>query len=150
MQYNLDLIFFLSLLLVGYLIGGLLEWRHYRSIRRREAALIHQATVPSEVLPDTRYQAIGFATGSVVISVDFFKRFVAGLRNLFGGRVLVYESLIDRARREAVLRMKESWPQADMFVNVRIETAAVGSQHLSNKGVACLEVCAYGTAVTRN
>lgn len=147
MQYNLDLIFFLSLLLLGYLIGSLLEWRHYHSIRKREAALNHQAAVPSEVLPYTGYRPIGFATGSVVISVDYFKRFVAGLRNLFGGRVLVYESLIDRARREAVLRMKESYPQADMFINVRVETAAVGSQHLSTRGVACLEVCAYGTAV---
>lgn len=144
---NIDLIIFLSLLLMGYLVGSLLEWRHYRSIRQREAALIHQATVPSEALPTGGYAAIGFAAGNVVISVDFFKRFLAGLRNIFGGRVSAYETLIDRARREAILRMKESYPQADMFLNVRVETASVGSQHLSNRGVACLEVCAYGTAV---
>ncbi len=144
---NLDLIVFLSLLLLGYLVGSLLEWRHYRSIQQREAALIHQATIPSEALPVGKYQPIGLATGSVVISVDYFKRFLAGLRNIVGGRITAYETLIDRARREAVLRMKESTPQADMFLNVRIETAAVGSQHLSKRGVACLEVVAYGTAV---
>ena len=38
--------------------------------------------------------------GNVVVSVDYFKRFVAALRNLFGGSVTSYETLIDRARRE--------------------------------------------------
>lgn len=144
-----DLIVFLSLLVIGYLVGSYLERRHYKDIEGREKALIHQATVPSEIIPGGQYETIGMAMGSVVISVDYFKRFVAGLRNLFGGRVGAYETLIDRARREAVLRMKEAYPQADMFLHVRIDTSAVGSQHLSKRGVACLEVCAYSTAVKK-
>ncbi len=84
-----------------------------------------------------------------MISVDYFKRFAAGLRNLFGGRVSAYESLLDRARREAVLRMKESCPQADMILNVRMTTSAVGAQQTSNRGIACIEVLAYGTAVKK-
>ncbi len=144
-----DLIVFLSLLVVGYLVGNILERRHYKSIETREKRLIHQATVPSEILPGETYETLGLAMGTVVVSVDYFKRFLAGLRNLFGGRVGAYESLLDRARREAVLRMKESYPDADLFLHVRMDTSAVGSQHLSRRGVACLEVCAYGTAVKR-
>ena len=145
---NIDLIIFLGLLTAGYLVGSFLERRHYKDIEAREQASINQATVPSEVLPNiSQYETLGMAVGNVVISVDYFKRFVAGLRNIFGGRVGAYEPLIDRARREAILRMKESYPEAEMFVHVRIETAAVGSQHLSKRGTACLEVCAYGTAV---
>ncbi len=146
---NIDLIVFLTLLVAGYLVGSFIERRHYQSIQKREHELIHQATVPSEVIPTGQYETLGLAIGTVVISVDYFKRFLAGLRNLFGGRVGAYETLIDRARREAVLRMKESYPQADMFLHVRVETSAVGSQHLARRGVACLEVCAYGTAVRK-
>jgi uncharacterized protein YbjQ (UPF0145 family) len=47
-------------------------------------------------------------SGSVVVSVDYFKRFLAGLRTLVGGRVTSYETLLDRARREAILRCKET------------------------------------------
>lgn len=147
---SIDLIIFLGLLTTGYLVGSFLERRHYRSIETREAALIHQATVPSEILPGEHYETIGMVTGSVVISVDYFKRFLAGLRMFFGGRISSYETLIDRARREAVLRMKEACPEADMFLHVRVETSAVGAQHVGRKqGTACLEVCAYGTAVKK-
>ncbi|MGQ0547496.1 MAG: YbjQ family protein, partial [Betaproteobacteria bacterium] len=44
--------------------------------------------------------------GSVVIADDYFKSLLAGLYSFFGGPVRSYESLLDRARREAVLRMK--------------------------------------------
>ena len=145
----MDLIVFLALLVMGYFVGNVIERRHYKDIERRETELIAQATIPSEIIPGGQYQTLGMAMGTVVISVDYFKRFVAGLRNLFGGRIGAYETLLDRARREAVLRMKESYPDADMFLHVRMDTSAVGSQHLGKRGVACLEVCAYGTAVKK-
>ena len=47
--------------------------------------------------------------GSAVISIDYFKRMLAALRNIVGGEVKSYETLVDRARREATLRMKR-WP----------------------------------------
>ena len=84
--------------------------------------------------------------GSAVISIDYFKRLLAGLRNLVGGRISAYESLLDRARREALLRMKESAPDASMIINVRLENAAIGmSAQQGNLG--SVEVLAYGTAV---
>lgn len=86
--------------------------------------------------------------GSVVIASDYFKSFAAGLRNLVGGRVIVYESLLDRGRREAVLRMKEdaiAWG-ATQIVNVRFETSSIGGQSSKSKN-AMVEVMAYGTAI---
>ena len=59
--------------------------------------------------------------GSVVVSADYFKMFASALRSLVGGRVIVYESVLDRGRREAILRMKEqaiAWG-ATQVVNVR-------------------------------
>ena len=86
--------------------------------------------------------------GSAVISVDYFKRLLASLRNLFGGTIRSYETLLDRARREALLRMKESAPAGtSMIVNVRVETSTVG-KNSHKKGVGCVEALAYGTALT--
>jgi uncharacterized protein YbjQ (UPF0145 family) len=84
----------------------------------------------------------------VVVSLDYFKRFLAGLRQIFGGRVRSYESLVDRGRREAILRMKDQARSADIIVNLRLETSIVGSTTRSGKRrIGCIEVLAYGTAV---
>jgi uncharacterized protein YbjQ (UPF0145 family) len=86
-------------------------------------------------------------TGSVVISVDYFKRFVAGLRKLVGGRVTTYETLLDRARREAILRMKERAKDLGAYIvfNVKIETASISKGR--KQTVGSVEVLAYGTAL---
>lgn len=144
-----NLILFLILLVIGYVVGSIIEKRHYRSINKREEKYLGTPAIASEIMPMGHYESLGLVTGNVVVSVDYFKRFIAALRNLFGGRVSSYETLIDRARREALLRMKEQCPKdATAIMNVRLQTAAVGSQHIGRKnGLACLEVCAYGTAI---
>jgi uncharacterized protein YbjQ (UPF0145 family) len=82
-----------------------------------------------------------------VISVDYFKRFLAALRNLFGGRVTSYESLLDRARRESLLRMKEQAAAlgAAMVFNVKYETASISKGR--GNSIGSIEVLAYGTAL---
>jgi len=84
-------------------------------------------------------------TGSVVISIDYFKKAASALRALVGGPVKSYETLLDRAKREAILRLKESCPGADEIVNLRLETMPLaGSQR---NQVTSVEVLAYGTAI---
>jgi uncharacterized protein YbjQ (UPF0145 family) len=85
--------------------------------------------------------------GSAVISDDYFKNVVAGLYSFFGGRVRTYESLVDRARRESVLRMKAEARRhgARMIVNVKFQTFAIGGR--SQNSVKGVEVLAYGTAL---
>jgi uncharacterized protein YbjQ (UPF0145 family) len=82
--------------------------------------------------------------GSVVVSQDYFKAVAAGLYSIFGGRVRSYESLLDRARRESVLRMKHAAMRkgASMVVNVKFQTAQV-----PGRGVGAVELIAYGTAL---
>lgn len=145
----LDLIIFLFLLALGYGTGTWVEKRHYRAIMQREAATLDlpAVTMKSVDIPEHKIRSARLVHGSAVISVDYFKRILANLRNIFGGRVKSYESLIDRARREALLRMKEMAGDATVIVNVRIETSAIGKQS-RRKNVACLEAVAYGTALT--
>ena len=144
----IELIIFICLLLAGYIFGQMLEQSHYRSIRKRESLLRNIPLIASKKLPDEFTPCTtSLVAGNVVISVDFFKKFVAGLRNLVGGRVTTYESLIDRARREALLRMREEARQlgANYVFNVKMETSSISKGQRDTIG--SVEVLAYGTAI---
>ncbi len=139
---------FLILLSLGFVFGKFAESRHYRSIQAREELLIRLPTTSCKK-PIGSHASIGhvqLVCGHVVISVDYFKQMLAGLRNFFGGTIQAYETLLDRARREAVLRMKESCPTADEILNLRIETSSI-SKGSSSDRVGSVEVLAYGTAI---
>lgn len=148
----MDVIFqigiFTVLLIIGYLAGRRAEARHYRSIIAREKAMVAILVFP-ERLPPVIHPAPGsqLVSGSVVVSVDYFKRFVAGLRMIIGGRLVSYESLLDRARREAILRMKHEARTlgADQIFNVKLETASISKGR--SKTIGSVEVLAYGTAL---
>jgi uncharacterized protein YbjQ (UPF0145 family) len=143
-----DLIIFVTLLALGYGFGRYAETRHYRSIIQREKALNRLPAIALRMPPVvSAAQKTQLVMGNVVISVDYFKRFLSGLRNLVGGRMMSYESLLDRARREAVLRMKE---QADalgakMVFNIKLETSSISRGR--RNGIGSVEVLAYGTAI---
>ena len=142
-----DLYFLLALVIIGFVVGQFLEKRHYRSINQREKELLGLPTTTSKrpigVIPDpTRVELV---EGACVISVDYFKRFVARLRQMFGGNVRSYETLVDRARREAILRLKESCRDADQVINLRIETSSISKGQRDQVG--SVEVHAYATAI---
>ncbi|THB75920.1 MAG: YbjQ family protein [Desulfobulbaceae bacterium] len=146
----IDFIIFGLLVCLGYGAGTFAERRHYRSIEQREQELINLPVVTGE--EDFLGENAGnpqLVTGSVVVSIDYFKRLLAILRNLFGGRVTSYESLVDRARREAVLRLKEEAVKsgADIVINLRLETAAIGFNANHKRQVGSIEAIAYGTAL---
>jgi uncharacterized protein YbjQ (UPF0145 family) len=143
-----ELIIFIVLLALGYGFGRLAEHRHYKSILQREDKYRDIPAIASRfppVSPQIRDSAL--VAGSVVISVDYFKRFLSGLRMIFGGRLTSYESLLDRARREAVLRMKEQAAamHAGMVFNVKLETSSIFKGRKNSIG--SVEVLAYGTAL---
>lgn len=142
-----QLAIFIVLMALGYGFGRYAEARHYRSIVERERLLARVPAVSGETpgIEIGTVKRIEMVSGSVVISVDYFKRVVAGLRALFGGTVQSYESLVDRARREAILRLKESCPGATQILNMRIETSSIYKGR--GNGIGSVEVLAYGTAV---
>ena len=145
----MDLIVFAILFVVGYFAGRWNERRHYASIREREEQLAGVLIFSNRFPPaSTTRVDCGLVAGSVVISEDFFKGVVAGLYSIVGGRIRSYESLLDRARREAVLRMKSEAQKlgAGMVINVKFQTFAIGGRNPGNiKGV---EMLAYGTALS--
>jgi uncharacterized protein YbjQ (UPF0145 family) len=144
----IQLIIFLVLLVLGYFVGRWKERAHYVSIRQREAQLANVLAFAVRYPPDVvTPQDCRLVSGSVVISSDYFKQFVAGLRTLIGGRLTSYESLLDRARREATLRMKEEAHRygSTLVINVKVESTSVSGG--MRKGLPALEILAYGTAL---
>lgn len=136
----------IGLIILAMITGTILERRHFRRIEKREAALQNIPILNSKEYP-TDYPVVEsyMVAGSVVISIDYFKRFLARLRNIFGGEVRSYCSLLDRGRREAVLRMKEQWPSTDLIVNMRVETSSISKG--DKKTVGTIEVLVYGTGI---
>lgn len=146
MDALIQFIIVLVLLALGFFVGRAREAAHFKSIREREVQFAGRPVVTLEnatLLPPVR--SCRLVAGTAVISVDYYKVFLAGLRQIFGGEMRSYSSLIDRARREAVLRMKESAPDADMFFNVHLQTSSINDGQ--KKHAKAVEVLAYSTAL---
>ena len=141
---------FLLLLALGYFFGRRAESKHYRSIIEREDKLRHVLVLAERMPPAELLQHHPrMVTGNVVISVDYFKTVVASLRNLVGGNVNTYETLLDRARREALLRLQQQALDlgAEAVINVKFETSRISGN--AAKAIGSIEVLAYGTAMMR-
>jgi uncharacterized protein YbjQ (UPF0145 family) len=146
----LDLAVFLALLSGGLFFGRAAERKHLRELARREAEL-REILIFSEKRPpaDRGFRSAELVVGSVVIAEDYFKRIAAGLRSFFGGRLGVYESLMDRGRREAIVRMKQQAQRlgASMVFNVRLETSSLSEDRGRGSPMFSAEFIAYGTAL---
>lgn len=144
-----QLILTVVLVSLGYFFGRRAEKKHIKSIIEREQIMNQLPAMAGRVPPENGNYQQQLVSGSVVIANDYFKTFVAGLRNLFGGKINAYETLLDRARREAVLRMKQEAQalKAELIFNVKYETSNISGQY--NKRMPVIEVHAYGTALKK-
>ena len=84
---------------------------------------------------------LGLVQGSTVRSKHVGSDIVAGLRNIVGGEVKEYASLLTGARQQAIDRMttEARGLGADAVVGIRMETSTIRQM--------ATEVVAYGTAV---
>ena len=146
MQLIITVVFFV----VVFFIGTGIERKHYKTVKEKEKTFANLPAISSKKVADlTNVVDSRLVSGCIVISNDAFKKLVAQIYNIFGGRIGVYETLFDRARREAILRMKEQARMfgADMVVNTRFETSRLGAINSGNKGMGIFEILAYGTAI---
>jgi uncharacterized protein YbjQ (UPF0145 family) len=123
-------------------MGKVQDLRHERSLHRREAGLGGFVVTDLARLPGRPEPALGtLVLGEVVVASDYGKQFVARLRTVVGGEVRSYRRLIDRARREALLRAVEHARSqgATAIVNARFETSLIADH--------AAEVLCFGTGV---
>ena len=146
----MEFILIILLIILTYFTGSVIEKSHFRNIIKREKALIRKpvTSYKKKTLPkNKRIKKVELVTGETVISGDYFKNFAAGLKNFFGGRLTSFESVIDRGRREAILRMREKAKNASIIINTKVETVMLNDIYMSQSVPQCA-IIAYGTAVT--
>jgi len=141
-----NLITFIVLLAIGIIFGRTNERNHLKRLQADEAALSHIKVLNIKTMPDNLAQGGALVRGNVVIAVDYFKVVMSSIRMIFGGRLNSYETLLDRARREAIVRMQKDAQSlgADAIYNIRVEFSAIGQRPQKIGGA---ELLAYGTAV---
>ena len=139
------------MLIGAWISGGILERRHLKGLLLLESGSRGVLAVTIEDLPPNWHVESGeLVMGNVVISQDYFKRFAASIKGIFGGNIRVFESLLERARREALVRMKGVAHARgyNTIINVRIETVRLASSRRDGKGTVGVEILAFGTAIS--
>lgn len=100
-----------------------------------------QITTTDSVPDADVVDVLGIARGNTVEAKSAGRDFTQGIRNVFGGELKAYSSLLTEARDEAIARMESDAEEmgADAVLNVRLQTSSI------TEGAS--EVLAYGTAV---
>ncbi|ERL54308.1 YbjQ family protein [Psychrobacter aquaticus] len=144
-QFLINYAPFVLLFAAGWFFGSRHERQHLAQLRVAEQELGH-IIVSSERFyrPKLAANSEGeLVLGSVVIAQDYFKMIIARVLSLFGKNLTTYETLLDRARREAIVRMRTE-ANAKGYTHiygVRLEVTNI------NQLGSMVEAIAYGTAV---
>lgn len=130
--------------LAGWLLATWFERRHLRSLSTRETPLQSISVNNLKTLPPCEAEASTLLIGSVVVAHDYFRTIVITIRRLIGGNIKHYERLVQRGRREALIRLKEEADLRglDMLINVRFGTSTISGRFLH-----AIEMVAYGTGI---
>ena len=152
MDVIIQLGFFVILLAIGLFAGRANERKHFRELAENEERLRDIEVCGGRGAAEAgTFRRATLVVGSVVIAEDYFKRVAASLKSLVGGNLRSYESLLERGRREAIVRMKQEARRlgATHVVNVRLETASLSEDWSAQRPMFSAEFIAYGTALVR-
>lgn len=136
---------------VGLVFGGMAERKHFRALAEREAANIVRVDNRKRIdRPDSVAEAV-LVTGQVVVATDYWKSFAMKLRNIVGGEAKSADRLMQRGRREALMRLCDAAAKrgATEVWNIRLTFSNIGMMSGRASGNMQVEVFAFGTAVTR-
>ena len=136
-----QIVIFLILFSVGWGFGRYNEQKHLRELDENER-LLADIHIDSRRFASSEHPG-HLISSNVVISHDYFKFILASIKNILGGRLISYESIVERARREAIIRLKQEAHAigASHIMGVRLSTTELGMQG------GMVEVFAYGTAI---
>ncbi|ENX06676.1 MULTISPECIES: YbjQ family protein [Acinetobacter] len=137
----IQIVIFAILFSVGFGFGRFNERKHLQYLDEQEQRLAYIRVNNSRFIESTLPGHM--ISSNVVISHDYFKYAIANVQNMLGGRLTSYESVVERARREAIVRLKLEAEKigADQIMGIRLSTTELGMQG------GMVEVFAYGTAI---
>ena len=132
----------LVLFFIGWGFGRFIEQKHLKELAEKEQRLLH-IRIDTNKFQTSEAQG-QLISSNVVISHDYFKYIIAQIQNFLGGNLTTYESVVERARREAIVRLKQEAEKigAKQIMGLRLSTTELGMQG------GMVEVFAYGTAIS--
>lgn len=141
---------FLSLmfLIVPAFTGRYFERKHLRELGEREKRLFGSMIIHNRRYPYSKGELQArMYSGEVVIAADRFKTWLARWRQLIGGKMGSLAPVVERARREALLRAAER-AKSDGYTelgNIRYNTASLKwANPRARELLICVQV--FGTA----
>ena len=131
----------LILFFIGWAFGRHIEQKHLNELEQQELKLAYIRVDTNRFA--TSESAGQLVSSNVVLSHDYFKYIISMVQNFFGGRLTTYETVVDRARREAVIRLKLEAQKmgATQIMGLRLSTTEMGMEG------GMVEVFACGTAI---
>lgn len=141
-------IFSIIVFIIPIFTGQYFERKHLRDLQRREDLIRNRILIHNRKRP---YVASArdpiMVSGTVVIAADRFKTWLAKWRQIVGGRMGSLEPIVDRARREALLRAAETalGQGCSELGNIRYSFASLKWAHPQQKELMIC-VIVFGTA----
>ncbi len=98
-------------------------------------------TTTEEIIGKDIVETLGLVRGSTVQSKHIGRDIMAGLKTIVGGELRGYTELLEDAREQALLRLKENAKNmgANGVVGIRFTTSTIAAN--------ASEILAFGTAV---
>jgi len=129
---------------LGWLVATWFERRHFKSMDEREIPLQGIKLTTAKRISSCEPEGVTLLIGSVVVAHDYFRTLIIFFRRVIGGNIKPYEKLVERGRREALIRLKEEAELRgiDKVINVRFTTNSVAGRFLH-----AIEMVAYGTGI---
>jgi uncharacterized protein YbjQ (UPF0145 family) len=142
----------LTLLAGAWAAGSWIARAHEKNMAQRQQQVAHIRTTDTRqwLEPDPTQPVCGLVTSEVTLGIDHFRGFLGRLKNIFGGEVRSYQSTLDRARREALLRLSEQAHAmgCNAIANVRVGFADISGNANMTKKASMVSILASGTAYT--
>ena len=97
--------------------------------------------VTTENIPGKKYEVLGEVFGVTTQSKNFVRNIGAGLKNIVGGEIKDYTSMLTESRDQSIARLRQNATEmgADAVVMMRFDSGSIAGDMQS--------VVAYGTAV---
>jgi len=121
-SFILSFVGIIFLTLIGFIMGRIIEQRHFERLRQNEDALRHIRVLNIKTLPDNLASGGQLISGNVVIAFDYFKYVSGALRMQKQAQAIGFQAVY----------------------NVRFEFSIIGQ---SPRGGSGIELLVYGTGV---
>ena len=137
-------------LLGAFAAGNWIASRHEARLTQRSQAVAGIRMTDMKRLLDAVEgpQPPMLVVSEITLGVDHFRGFLGNLKNIFGGEVKSFQTTLDRARREVIMRLLEQ-TQANGYnavANLRVEFVDISGNATMAQKAASVSILASGTA----